>query len=278
MADATEAQGEHVPTPAEAPAEAATATESTAAPPRAAAAWIGKVRTTITAAIPANRSALVATGIGFVAGAGLLLATLGVMGVGHLFAAPTAEAAPWTAAAEETRILKQTVAELGAQVAGLKASIETSNRHASTQRAQIADRYQRNIRAQAEMQTRLAKIGDTVERLEKRVAAAVAADATGTVAPRYAAAAAEAQPPAAQAKTPPKPPIAAGWSIREVFRGRAVVASRRGVFEAAPGLHLPDLGRVEAVTREKGRWVVIAEKGIITTMRRPRAVYGYEAD
>jgi hypothetical protein len=46
------------------------------------------------------------------------------------------------------------------------------------------------------------------------------------------------------------------------------------VFEAAPGLHLPGLGRVEAVTRENGRWVVITEKGIITAMRRPR----YEPD
>jgi hypothetical protein len=59
-----------------------------------------------------------------------------------------------------------------------------------------------------------------------------------------------------------------------VFRGRALVSSPRGVFEAAPGLHLPGLGRVEAVTRENGRWVVITEKGIITAMRRPR----YEPD
>jgi hypothetical protein len=123
------------------------------------------------------------------------------------------------------------------------------------------------------MQTRLARIGDTVERLEKRVTAAAAAEATGTVAPAHAVAAAAATP-----KMPPEPPVAAGWVIRDVFRGRALVASRRGVFEAAPGLFLPELGRVEAVTRRNGRWMVVAEKGIITTAHRPRATFSYDAD
>jgi hypothetical protein len=277
MADASEAAPpENSPIPATAAGETS-APEAAAAAPRTAFAWAAKLRTTAATVTP-SRSALVASGIGFAAGAGLLLATIGAMGVGRLIAAPNAKAAPSGAAVEETRVLKQTVSELGTQVAALKASVESANRQASNQRAQIAERYQRDARAQTELQSRLAKIGDTVERLEKRVTAAAAAETTGSVAPRYAAAAAETQLPAAEAKPLARPPVAAGWSIRDVFRGRAVVASRRGLFEAAPGMHLPELGRVEAVTRENGRWVVVAEKGIITTMRRPRAVYGYEAD
>jgi hypothetical protein len=238
---------------------------------------MGKVRTSIATAIPANRPALLAAGLGFAVGAGLLAAALGAIGVGHLVAAPTPT--PWTAAAEETRILKQAVARLDVQVAGLKASVDAASRHANTQRTQGTEREQRSARAQAEMQARLVKIGDAVERLEKRVAAAVATDATGSVAPRYAAAAAGAQPPpATAAETPVRPPVAAGWVIRNVMRGRALVANRRGVFEAAPGLFLPDLGRVEAVTRQNGRWVVVTENGIITAMRRPRAAPSQQAD
>jgi hypothetical protein len=55
-----------------------------------------------------------------------------------------------------------------------------------------------------------------------------------------------------------------------VFGGRAIVASRRGSFEAAPGLYVPGLGQIESVTRQGDRWLVIAENGIIRSMPRPR--------
>ena len=273
---ATKSKGASPETPT--PAEPTPAATPAAAAPRFAAAGMGKVRTAITAAIPANRSALLAAGLGFAVAAGLLAAALGAMGVGHLVAAPTP--APWTAAVEETRILKQTVAKLDAQVAGLKASVEAASRHADTRRVQSAERDQRSARTQAAVQARLVKIGDALDRLEKRAAAAAATDTTGSVAPQYAAAAAAAaaQPPATAAETPAKPPVVAGWVIRNVLRGRALVANRRGVFEAAPGLFLPELGRVEAVTRQNGRWVVVTEKGIITAMRRPRAATARPAD
>jgi hypothetical protein len=201
------------------------------------------------------------------------------MGVGRLIAAPTPAPAPWNATAEETRALKQTVAKLEGQLAGLKSSVEAVNRQFNAQRSQSTERYERSARIQNEIQARLAKVGDVVDRLEKRVTAAAAAEATGSVAPRYAATAAGANPtPSVETKKPSEPPIADGWVIREVFRGRALVANRRGVFEAAPGLFLPDLGRVESITRDNGRWKVVAEKGIITTMRRPRSTFSYDAD
>jgi hypothetical protein len=228
-------------------------------------------------AVPAGRAALAAGALGFAAGIGLLGSTLAVLGVGPLLVAPKSERgpAPWSTAAEETRALKQSIARLESQVTKLKASIDASGRQASTQRNQIAERHQRNTQTQVDMQARLVKIDDAIERLEKRVTAAVTADITGSVAPKYAAAAAaiSPQPAAAEAKEPPEPPVVSGWVIRDVFRGRALVAGRRGVFEAAPGVHLPELGRVEAVTRRDGRWVVITEKGIITAFRRPGSAY-----
>jgi hypothetical protein len=307
MADAPDmAKAADAPAIVEAPAIAITPPADRPAAPASPAyvTWMGKFRTGMASAIPLSRSAALAGGVGFVAGAGLLVGIMGVMGVGHLFAAskPAGTSVPWSSVANETRALKETVSKLEAQVTGLKTSIETSNRHATTQRAQITNRYDQNARTQTEMQTRIGKIGDAVERLEKRVTAVVAAEATGSVAPRYAAAAAGAQPatgpqPATGAPpqtlgtppqplgtlvetqaqpTLPKPPIVEGWTIRDVFRGRALVSSRRGVFEAAPGVNLPELGRVEAVTRQSGRWVVVTEKGIITAAaRRPGPGYGF---
>jgi hypothetical protein len=56
--------------------------------------------------------------------------------------------------------------------------------------------------------------------------------------------------------------------VRDVRNGRALVESRYGtVFVAAAGANLPGLGRVEAVRRRDGEWVVVTAKGIITSDR-----------
>jgi hypothetical protein len=37
--------------------------------------------------------------------------------------------------------------------------------------------------------------------------------------------------------------------------------------EVAPGDMLPGLGRIEAIRRQDGRWVVITSRGMIVSMR-----------
>jgi TolA-binding protein len=249
--------------PASSAIAAAAADASSAAPDRA------KDKASI-GSIGASRYALLIGGLGFAAGIGLLAGSVGIMGAGHIFASPSTAPAPWASVAGETRALKQNVTRLEAQVAALKSSIEKSGRQATTQRSQITARHEQNAKTQTEMQARLGKIGDAIERLEKRVTAAVAAEATGSVAPKYAATAAATPPKAVEPPPPAKPPVAQGWIISRVMRGRALVVNRHGMYEAAPGTHLPGLGRVEAITRENGRWAVITEKGIITTLWRPR--------
>jgi hypothetical protein len=234
---------------------------------------------TATAATGPSRATMAAAGIGFIAGAALLVAAGGAMGVGHLFAAAARAPAPVPVVSAETQALKKTVAKLETQVTTLKANLETASRQAKTQRSQIAERYEHAVRAQTQMQTRIAKIGETVERLDKRVTASATADVTGSVAPRYVAAAAATQPSPADAKPLAQRPIIRGWMIRSIFNGRAVVASRRGAFEAAPGLFVPGLGHIEAVTRQGNRWIVVAEKGVIRSsprLPRPRAAFELE--
>ena len=58
------------------------------------------------------------------------------------------------------------------------------------------------------------------------------------------------------------------WIVQDVQNGRAMVASRYGgVFEVGAGSVLPGLGRVEAVKRQDGKWIVVTARGMITSGR-----------
>jgi hypothetical protein len=268
-------------------APAATATSAEAAAGEGAAAGgklnvspgfdFAKFRPDFSRLRPSSSSAALAASLGFACGFGLLVGAIGTMGVGHLRASTASTTAPKPAAADETRALKHTVAQIEQQLAALKTSIDHSNKVASAQSKSLAERYDRSTRAQADLQTKLAKIGDSVERLEKRVATATAADTTGSVKPQQVASIPTPTPaPAPEAKKPAPPHIIDGWVIRDVFRGRALVASRYGVFEAAPGLELPGLGVVESVKRQDGQWVVITDKGLIVAARGARTHYRFD--
>ena len=78
-------------------------------------------------------------------------------------------------------------------------------------------------------------------------------------------------PSAAAAPIPPAPVpsgIVPGWAVRDVYRGVAMLQSRLGgMVEVEPGDVLPGLGRIEAIRRQEGRWVVVTSKGTITSLR-----------
>jgi len=66
----------------------------------------------------------------------------------------------------------------------------------------------------------------------------------------------------------PSSGIVSGWAVRDVYRGVALLQSRMGgMVEVEHGDVLPGLGRIEAIRRQDGRWVVITSKGMITSMR-----------
>src|SRR5947209_20628838 len=81
--------------------------------------------------------------------------------------------------------------------------------------------------------------------------------------------------PATAATAPPLAPVPApvaaivpGWAVRDVYRGVAMLQSGLGgMVEVEPGDVLPGLGRIEAIRRQDGRWVVVTSKGTITSMR-----------
>lgn len=171
------------------------------------------------------------------------------------------------AAAHENRALRDSVAQLGSELGTLKAGIVTVQRNASTQFGKLAERLDRAEKAQAEPAARLAKIQESLDRLDHRQQQAAAA----TQAP--ASAAAPEITGSIAAKEESRPPLAEGWRMRDFHAGRAIVQNRNGtLFEVGPGSNLPGLGRVESVKRENGQAVVVAQNGTIAgsvAQRRP---------
>lgn len=185
-----------------------------------------------------NRFALLAASVALAAAFGAAVGSLGTMGLTYALA-PSAKADVKADAkvADAGPNLPEILAQVGSDVGALKASIDASNRVANTQFSKIAERF---------------------DRMERRMAMAPAAapEVTGSVA--------TARP---EVKEPPKPAILEGWVIRDIYRGRALVESRTGFFEIAPGSNLPGVGRIETITQQNGRWVVVTPKGLIVSMR-----------
>ncbi|MEX2036720.1 MAG: hypothetical protein WEA28_16180, partial [Xanthobacteraceae bacterium] len=124
----------------------------------------------------------------------------------------------------------------------------------------LAERLDRSEKAQSEPAAKIAKIAESLDRVERRIAPA-APEITGSV-------------PAAKQQS--KPPLADGWHLRDFYAGRAVVESRSGrLFEVGPGSNLPGLGRVETIKREDGQVVVVTRNGIIAASLQPRRTPRY---
>ena len=158
----------------------------------------------------------------------------------------------------EVNSLRGVITQLSAEVASLKASIDNNAKAANAQMAKIADRVDR---AQSEPASRVQKLSELMEKLERRSAAAPAP------APALAAAAPEVTGSIAP-KQQDRPAVVAGWVVREVFNGRAVIENERlGFYEVVPGANLPGVGRVETIRRQDGRWVVVTPKGLIVSQR-----------
>jgi hypothetical protein len=164
--------------------------------------------------------------------------------------------------ADPTPKLQAALTQAAKDVAALKTSVDASSRAAATQMSKINERFDRAERAQAEPAAKIAALTETVTRLEKRITAnaeAAARDITGSVPDRTGTTAA--------VKDQSKPVILEGWVLRDIYRGRAVVENHNGLYEVGPGANLPGIGKVETITRQNGRWVVVTPKGLIVSMR-----------
>jgi hypothetical protein len=206
--------------------------------------------------------------------AGALGGALATAGIGKLMAegpAPQQDAA-------KDGALEATVARIDADITALKASLDHTAKTGTTQFNKANDRLDKVEKAQAEPAAKLARLSETVDKLRTAQAAApapVAAaappaasrDVTGSIPQQQQVAAAG---PATAAAAPPKPemarlPTVEGWVLRDVANGSALIESRRGMYEVFAGDPVPGLGRVDAIRKQDGRWVVVTSKGLIVS-------------
>ena len=191
-------------------------------------------------ALPAV-SLIVAVGCGAAAGAA------GVMSLGWV--APASQ----SASAPEIGNLPATIDEMRSDIAALKASVDAAGRSNSAQFAKLGERFDRMERSQTV----------TVNKTDSAIAKEAPRETTGSI--TVPASGAALPVPAAP---PQQPAIVPGWGVRDVYRGAALLQSRAGgMVEVEAGDVLPGLGRIDAIRREGGRWVVITSRGTIPSMR-----------
>jgi hypothetical protein len=198
-----------------------------------------------------RRFAMLAASIVAAAALGSFAGSFAALGIAQLWPAGPAGA---NMAANSPQLAKAELAEL----AMLRASLDAAARNAGSQFAKLADRLDHIEHAQVEPSLKLARIADAVDRLEKKN---VQASAAGSAAPE---ATGSIPSPAAPAEAKLPENVLPDWVVQDVRGGRALVQHRYGgMFEVAAGSVLPGLGRVEAVKRQDGQWVVVTAHGVI---------------
>ena len=204
----------------------------------------------------------IAACVGAISGA---LATAGMM----RFAAP---AQPPVQVAD-TSALDASVARIDADLVALKANVEQSAKTGVSQFNRTNDRLDKLEKAQAEPLAKIAKLSDTVDKLRasppaapaQAAAATPAKETTGSIAPTQVATAAAAPAPAAPKTEVGRLPTIEGWRLRNAGNGGALIEGRDGLYEVYPGDPIPGVGRVDAIRRQDGRWVVVTSRGLIVS-------------
>jgi hypothetical protein len=161
--------------------------------------------------------------------------------------------------------LEASVARIDADILALKANVDHGSKLDLAQYNKTSDRLDKVEKTQAEPLAKLARLSEAVDKLR----AAPVAPATVAAAP------VAAKEVTGSIPTPPAAPVAApkvevarlptveGWVLRDIANGSALIEGRRGMFEVYAGDSIPGIGRVEAIRRQDGRWVVVTSKGLI---------------
>jgi len=201
--------------------------------------------------------------------AGALGGALATVGIGKLTAGESVQES--TQASAKDSALEASVVRLDAEIVALKAGLEHNSKTTTGQFNKASDRLDKVEKAQAEPAAKLAKLSEAVDKLRSAQATttavatpAAAKDITGSIPQQVAAV----TPPASAPAAPPKPemarlPTVEGWILRDVANGSALIESRRGMYEVYAGDPIPGLGRVDAIRKQDGRWVVVTSKGLI---------------
>jgi hypothetical protein len=179
--------------------------------------------------------------------------------------------------------LEASLSRIDADIQALKTGLDHTSKIGMSQFSKTSERLDKVERAQSDPSAKLAKLSEAVDKLRAAPAAAplaaaavpaassAAKETTGSIAPAQQAAATTAVPKT-EAKIEAKPdtktevgrlPTVEGWVLRDVAYGGALIDGRRGTYEVYAGDTIPGLGRVDAIRRQDGRWVVVTSRGLI---------------
>ena len=194
-----------------------------------------------------SRATLLAASLVLAAMFGGILGAVATASLGR--SSPATGLATGRSALEEFQALKEQVVQARVDLAALKVSIDAGNRSANAHFTRIGERIDRIERSQVEPAAKLNKAVDTLERLAKVDGAQ--RDVTGAI-----------------GSQPDRPPgTLDNWVLRDVRRGSALIEGRMGIIAVDEGDVVPGLGRVEAIRKQDGRWVVVTPKGLILPRR-----------
>src|SRR5215475_13251621 len=175
-----------------------------------------------------SRFTVLAASLALAAALGAMVGALVAYGLARPGAIPAVAAG--RTALEEIQTLKENVVQARVELAALKLSIDSASRNTGAQLTRISERLARG------------------EASSKDITGSVAAAASAL-------------------NQPAKPAAVEGWVVRDVYRGTALIEGRMGAIEVDQGDVVPGLGRVEAIRKQDGRWVVVTPKGLIMPAR-----------
>ena len=212
-----------------------------------------------------------------------LAAAFGVVGGALATASLMHGGSDAAAAGSQSSALQASLSRIDSDIQALKTGLDHTAKLGMSQFGKATERLDKLERAQAEPAAKLAKLSEAIDRLHalpvpsSAVAAAASAtasaskDVTGSIpsapAPQQVAAASR-----SDGKTDLKAdmkgevgrlPTLDDWVLRDVAYGGALIGGRRGVYEVYAGDFIPGLGRVDAIRRQDGRWVVVTSRGLI---------------
>jgi len=199
-----------------------------------------------------RRLAALAAVVALATVAGALGGALATAGLGHFVGDDAATAG--------NRVLEGFVARIDADLLALKASVEHTSKVGMSQFNKTSDRLDKVEKAQAEPAAKLAKLSEAVDKLRAAPPVAPAAVAAAPVAVKEVTG--SIAPPAPKVEVARLPTVE-GWVLRDVANGGALIEGRQGIYEVYAGDPVPGLGRVDAIRRQDGRWVVVTSKGLV---------------
>lgn len=173
-------------------------------------------------------------------------------------------------ASAEIQSLRETVAQLRRQVAGisehldgLRSAVDLSSRANSDRFGRFAENLDRIERANSSATARIEKIAEVQAQAASQSMPRLASipptvEVTGSVAPPD------------KAKAPRR--VVKGWSVRQGYEGIAILQGPPGVVEVLLGQEVPGLGRIEEMKIENGRWVVLSSAGAIVSAQKQEEV------